>query len=162
MSVSATTRQPRSGEVDGKEYFFLSKEDFELKIKEEQFLEHARVFTNLYGTPKFFVEQTLAKGFNILFDIDYQGANQIKAKNDFDVVSLFILPPSIEALKQRLIARGLDTQEAINIRLKTAEEELRHTGLYDYVVINDDLDKCKYEVEKIINLEVKKRQMIND
>ena len=162
MSVSATTRQPRSGEVDGKEYFFLSKEDFELKIKEEQFLEHARVFTNLYGTPKFFVEQTLAKGFNILFDIDYQGANQIKEKNDFDVVSLFILPPSIEALKQRLIARGLDTQNAINIRLKTAEEELRHTGLYDYVVINDDLDKCKYEVEKIINLEVKKRQMIND
>jgi guanylate kinase len=160
MSVSATTRQPRAGEQHGREYFFLSKAEFEEQIKKDAFLEHAKVFTNLYGTPKDFVLQNLNAGTNILFDIDYQGARQIKMQNQsgqFDIVSMFLMPPSLEVLRQRLTKRGLDSLGDIEIRLKTAEQEMQHTKEYNYCLVNDNLEDCKNEVKKIITLEIKKR-----
>ncbi len=160
MSVSATTRQPRAGEEHGREYFFLSKIEFEEQIKQGAFLEHAKVFTNLYGTPKDFVLQSLNSGINVLFDIDYQGAKQIKSQNqgcEFDIVSMFLMPPSLEVLRQRLTKRGLDAPDDIEIRLKTAEQEMQHTKEYNYCLVNDNLEECKNEVKNIINLEIKKR-----
>ena len=154
MSVSATTRKPRMGEVDGKEYFFLDKTQFMQKISENYFIEYAEVFDNFYGTPHNFVSQTLADGKNVLFDIDYQGVDKINnfLQNNplFPFYTIFILPPSIEELQLRLIKRGLDSQEVINTRIEKASHEMQQSHKYNKVFTNNNLSHCLENVFEFI------------
>ncbi len=159
MSVSATTRKPREGEIDGKDYFFLDKEKFKSHIKENYFLEYAEVFGDerYYGTPKMFVEKKLNNGLDVIFDIDYQGSIQVKNNLPDDVVTIFILPPSMEELKRRLSSRASDSAEEIEIRLSEARKEIEHHNLYDYIVVNDDLEESIKKIQAIILAERCKR-----
>lgn len=138
-SVSATTRKPREGEVDGVHYHFLTREDFELKIGEDAFLEYAQFCDNYYGTPLAPIEEHLAQGQDVILEIEVQGAMQIRKKRP-DANFIFIAPPSLEVVRERLIGRGTETMEVIEQRLKQAEEELTLRDQYDYCVVNDDLD----------------------
>ena len=156
LSISATTRQIRPGEIDAVHYFFKSQDDFNQMIKSDQLLEYATIYDNSYGTPKEYVEDNLNQGFDVLFDIDFQGAYQIRKKTKARVVSIFILPPDIDELRKRLEARSQDSVETINKRLAIAQEEMKHAENYDYVVINDDFDRAVLEVEEIITAERKK------
>ena len=150
FSVSATTRPPRKGEVDGKDYFFKSREEFEQLVASGGMLEHARVFDNYYGSPRAPVEEAIESGRDILFDIDWQGGQQIRGSAlQRDVVSIFILPPSIKELERRLISRGQDSPEVVAKRMAQAKSEISHWAEYDYVLINDDLDDC-FEKLKIV------------
>ncbi|NDV00790.1 guanylate kinase [Pseudoroseicyclus tamaricis] len=154
FSVSATTRAPRTGEQDGREYHFVSHEDFEAMVARGEMLEHARVFGNLYGTPRAPVEAAMAAGQDTLFDIDWQGGQQIKESAlGHDVVSLFILPPSIEALETRLRARGQDSEEVIRARMEKSLAEISHWAEYDHVLVNDDLATCAEQVKTIVAAE---------
>ncbi len=146
--ITCTTRKPRKGERDGVDYYFLTKEEFEKRIKEGSFLEYAVVHGNYYGTPKEEVEKELSKGFDLLLIIDVQGMLQIKSKKS-DVVSIFLLPPSLEELVSRMRKRG-DLPEDIEKRLETAKKEIPQYRKYDYVVINDVLEKAKDNVKCII------------
>lgn len=148
-SVSMTTRNPRDGELHGRDYFFVSKKMFEYKIRAGHFLEWAKVFTNYYGTPTGYVRNILKQGKNVLLCIDVQGAWQVM-KACPDAVSVFIKAPSLEELKKRLSRRGTETREDLAIRLKTARKEMMQVGTYDYVVINRDLSKACREVADII------------
>ena len=153
MSVSATTRKPRPGEIDGIHYFFKSQEDFRRMIDEGAFLEYMHVFdTDYYGTPRSFVEEELAAGRNVILEIDVQGGMQVKAAYP-DAVLIFIAPPSMSELKTRLIGRGTETPEAIEKRFATAFAEVERASCYDYVVINDVLDVAVRRVENIISAE---------
>ncbi len=149
MSVSHTTRQPRSGEQDGQHYHFIAKTQFEALIEDQAFLEHAEVFGNYYGTARANVEQALASGRDLLLDIDWQGARQIRAQWP-QAVSVFILPPSRQELEQRLRKRGQDSEEVICKRMAKAVAEMSHYGEYDYLLINDDFDKALNELAAII------------
>ena len=150
MSVSATTRSPRPGEIDGVHYFFKSEEEFQKMIEEGAFLEYMRVFnTHYYGTPKSFVEQELSEGRSVILEIDVQGAMRVKAAYP-DAVLIFIAPPSMSELKSRLIHRGTESTEAIERRFQTAFEELEYVKEYDYVVVNDILDLAIARTEDII------------
>jgi guanylate kinase len=141
FSVSATTRAPRPGEVDGREYDFVTRTDFEDMVKRGQMLEHAEVFGNFYGSPRAPVEAAMADGRDTVFDIDWQGGQQIRASAlARDVVSVFILPPSIAELDRRLRTRGQDSAEVIAGRMAKSESEISHWGEYDYVIVNDDID----------------------
>ncbi|MZR30957.1 guanylate kinase [Sneathiella litorea] len=153
MSVSATTRPRRPGEQDGKDYYFVEPVDFNLMINRDELLEHAKVFNHYYGTPRGPVEDALSEGQDILFDIDWQGTQQLAHKARTDLVSVFILPPSTEALEKRLKTRALDSAEVIDQRMSKAAEEISHWSEYDYVVINDDLDRCLAEVKAILTAE---------
>lgn len=153
MSVSATTRPRRPGEQDGKDYFFVEPVDFNLMINRDELLEHAKVFSHYYGTPRGPVEDALSEGQDILFDIDWQGTQQLAHKARTDLVSVFILPPSTDALEKRLKTRALDSAEVIDQRMSKAAEEISHWSEYDYVVINDDLDRCLAEVKAILTAE---------
>ena len=154
LSVSATTRAPRRGEVDGKDYFFVSHQRFEEMVAGGEMLEHAEVFGNFYGTPRQPVERALHAGGDILFDVDWQGAQQLKdSELRHAVVQIFILPPSIAELEQRLISRAQDSQDVIANRMAKAKSEISHWAEYDYVLINDDLDLCYSRIETIINAE---------
>lgn len=154
MSVSATTRAPRPGEQDGKDYFFVSHESFREDIANGGFLEHAEVFGNLYGTPRAPVEQAMASGKDVLFDVDWQGAQQLRASPlGRAFVQIFILPPSIAALQSRLIARGQDDPTVIAGRMEEAMSEIAHWAEYDYVLINDDMDICFSQIRTILNAE---------
>ncbi|MBO0334518.1 guanylate kinase [Sneathiella sp. CAU 1612] len=153
MSVSATTRPRRPGEQDGKDYFFVEPVDFNLMINRDELLEHAKVFSHYYGTPRGPVEDALSEGQDILFDIDWQGTQQLAHKARTDLVSVFILPPSTEALEKRLKTRAQDPAEVIDQRMSKAAEEISHWSEYDYVVINDDLDRCLAEVKAILTAE---------
>ncbi|WP_288900733.1 guanylate kinase [uncultured Sneathiella sp.] len=153
MSVSATTRPRRPGEQDGKDYFFVEPVDFNLMINRDELLEHAKVFNHYYGTPRGPVEDALSEGQDILFDIDWQGTQQLAHKARTDLVSVFILPPSTEALEKRLKTRAQDPAEVIDQRMSKAAEEISHWSEYDYVVINDDLDRCLAEVKAILTAE---------
>lgn len=152
-SVSTTTRRPREGEVDGVNYFFVTKEEFEKKIKDGAFLEYNIYNNNYYGTSKDTVLEKINKGINVFSEIDVNGGHNIK-KVFPDALLIYIAPPSIEVLKERLINRGTESIEKINQRLEIAARELKEIDFYDYVIVNDDLDKAVNQVKKIILKEI--------
>ena len=157
MSVSATTRAMRPGETDGKDYHFIDRARFDAMVVAGAFLEHATVFDNSYGTPREPVEAALAVGRDVLFDIDWQGTQQIAAKMRSDLVTVFILPPSAAELKRRLTVRASDSEEVIARRMSKAASEMSHFPEYDYVVINSDLEQSIAEVRAILTAERLKR-----
>tara|TARA_Y100000590_G_scaffold176650_1_gene201844 strand:- start:542 stop:1156 length:615 start_codon:yes stop_codon:yes gene_type:complete len=147
ISVSHTTRKPRPNEVDGEDYFFVSEEKFQKLIEKKAFLEYANVFKNLYGSTKDQVFKNLENGHNVLFDIDWQGAQQIKKQTlNYKLVSFFILPPSKEVLLQRLISRGEAEDDIIQMRMQQFSKDVLHWKEYDFVVVNEDLNKCYNEI----------------
>ena len=158
LSVSATTRPPRPGETEGKDYFFVSKEDFDAQVKAGEFLEHAKVFDYAYGTPKEPILTQLKNGHDVLFDIDWQGTQQLKASMGAEVVSVFILPPSIAELEQRLKKRAQDSDEVVARRMAKASDEASHYAEYDYIIINDDIDRATQELTSILLAERLKRK----
>ena len=149
LSISATTRNPRPGEVDGREYFFKTKEEFEQMIANNEFVEHACYVGNYYGTPKKYVQEQLAAGKDVIHEIEIQGALNIKSQFP-DALLLFIAPPSADVLKTRLVGRGTETEEVIEQRLARAVEESKGIENYDYLVVNDDLDECVENVHQMI------------
>ncbi len=155
LSVSATTRAPREGEQNGREYFFKTVEEFQEMIARDELIEYAQYVSNYYGTPKAYVEQQLAAGRSVILEIEIQGALKIKEKFP-DAVLMFIVPPSAGVLKERLMGRGTESTEVIKARLKRATEEAEGVEAYDYVVVNDDLDICVEEINEIIKSEQKK------
>ena len=155
FSVSMTTRKPRPGEIDGKDYFFVSKKRFEQAIKNKELIEYAEYVGNYYGTPKEYIEKKRNEGYNIILDIETKGAKQIKKKFKEDVVSIYIVPPSIEELKRRLIERGTESIDVINKRIAKTKRQLKDTSVFDYTVINDELKKATKEVKEIIKKEEK-------
>lgn len=158
FSVSATTRAPRDGEQDGREYFFRSRADFEAMVAAGEMLEHAEVFGNFYGTPKAPVEAAMAEGRDTLFDIDWQGGQQIRNSSlGKDVVSIFILPPSIAELESRLQTRAQDSAEVIAGRMAKSQAEISHWAEYDYVLVNRDLDEAEAQLKTILMAERMRR-----
>ncbi len=149
LSISATTRNPREGEVDGREYFFRTREEFEKMIAEDALIEHACYVGNYYGTPRAYVEEQLSLGKDVILEIEIQGALQIK-KRFRDTLLLFVSPPDAATLKNRLVGRGTETMEVIENRLARATEEANGIEQYDYFIINDDLDACVRQVHEII------------
>ncbi len=163
-SISATTRKPRVGEVDGVNYFFIDEEKFKTMVDNDEFLEHAYVHTNYYGTPKKFVMDEVNNGEIVLLEIDVQGALQIK-NNYSEAVFVFLLPPTMEELKNRIVKRGTETEEDINRRFENAFKELDFVGKYDYFVINDKIEDAVSDIEAIIKAEklrVKRHSDIKD
>lgn len=151
LSISMTTRAPRVGEENGREYFFVDTATFEEKIKENKVIEYAKYCDNYYGTPREYVEDQLAKGKDVILEIEIQGA--LKVKEMFpDTILVFIMPPTAAELKRRLVSRGTETPEVIEQRMNRAVEEARHMEKYDYIVINDDLDTCVEELHEIVNV----------
>jgi len=154
FSVSATTRKPRQGEVDGKDYHFISEEDFKAMVEGGHMLEHAHVFGNFYGSPRLPVEEAIKSGKDVLFDIDWQGAQQIRNSALRDhVLSIFLLPPSIRELRRRLEARAKDAPQVIEKRMKQSWDEISHWDGYDYVLINADLDRTEADLRNIVSAE---------
>ncbi len=158
FSVSATTRAPRPGEEDGREYYFRSRADFEAMVKAGDMLEHAEVFGNLYGSPRGPVEAAMKAGIDTVFDIDWQGGQQVKQAMRDDVVSIFILPPSIAELDRRLRSRGQDSDEVIAGRMAKSRDEISHWAEYDYVLVNDDLEQCFDRLKSILIAERLQRE----
>ena len=157
LSISVTTRKPREGERDGIEYFFKTKEEVETMIENDEFLEYARYVDNYYGTPRFYVEEMLAKGKNVILEIEIQGAMQIKAKNP-EAVLIFVTPPSFEELRNRLVGRGTETADVIESRLRRASEEAEGMSSYDYILVNDQVEDCVDRLHQIILSERAKAQ----
>lgn len=157
MSVSATTRSPRPGEVDGKDYHFVDLTTFKDMVSDNQFLEWAHVFDHRYGTPRAAVEEMLSEGRDVLFDIDWQGAQQLHQIAGGDVVRVFILPPSMIELERRLRGRATDADDVIDRRMARAQGEIAHWDGYDYVLVNDDADSCFTKVRTILQAERLKR-----
>lgn len=150
LSISATTRDPRPGEKDGREYFFLTKEEFEQRIADNALIEYAQYCGNYYGTPKDYVEKQMALGRDVILEIEIQGALAVR-KQYPDAVLIFVTPPSVEELRRRLSGRGTETAEVIDKRLRRAAEEAQEIEAYDYILINDDLDVCVKELHAIID-----------
>jgi guanylate kinase len=158
FSVSATTRSPRPGEKDGREYYFKSRKDFETMVKNGEMLEHAEVFGNLYGSPKTPVEAAMKEGRDTLFDIDWQGGQQIRNSSlGRDVVSVFVLPPSIAELERRLRSRAQDSNEVIAGRMAKSQSEISHWAEYDYVIVNHDIESAFLELLTILQAERNRR-----
>jgi guanylate kinase len=153
MSVSVTTRSPRTGEEHGKDYYFVSESEYHAMVAADELLEHAKVFDNYYGTPKSHVERELAAGRDVMFDIDWQGTQQLKASARDDLVSVFILPPSIKELERRLRGRAQDTEEVMQRRMARAADEMSHWPEYDYIVVNQNVDESIEQVESILTAE---------
>jgi guanylate kinase len=153
MSVSATTRAPRPGEQNGVDYYFIDKAEYERMVGANEFLEHARVFDNFYGTPKKPVEAALQAGRDVLFDVDWQGTQQLKANARQDLVSIFILPPSMAELERRLHTRALDTKEVVEKRMSQATNEMSHWPEYDYIIVNNVVEKSVATVRSILEAE---------
>ncbi len=151
LSISATTRNPRPGEVDGREYFFLSKEEFEKMIAKDELIEYAKYVENYYGTPKAYVEQKLAEGKDVILEIEMQGALQVKEKFP-QTLLIFVTPPNATILKERLVGRGTESMEVIESRMKQAVAESEVMSRYDYLMINDDLEICVKETHELITL----------
>lgn len=149
LSISATTRSPREGEVDGREYFFKTREEFIQMIEADQLIEHAEYVNNFYGTPKDYVFSNLERGKDVLLEIEIQGALKVKEKFP-ETVLIFVTPPSAEELRNRLIGRGTESIEKINARLKRASEEAEYMEEYDYILVNDDLEQCVTEMHRLI------------
>lgn len=158
LSVSYTTRPPREGEIDGKDYYFVDRAEFDRKVADGEFLEWAEVFDNYYGTPKAEIKAGLKDGQDFLFDIDWQGTQQLYQRMESDVVRVFLLPPSIGELERRLTGRGTDSAAVIAHRMARAKSEISHWDGYDYVVVNDDIDRCFDKVAEILAAERMKRQ----
>ncbi|MCA0273663.1 MAG: guanylate kinase [Proteobacteria bacterium] len=159
FSVSATTRAPRPGEVDGRDYWFRTKDEFEAMVAAGEMLEHAEVFGNFYGSPKAPVEAAAAEGRDTLFDIDWQGGQQIRnSVLGNDVVSVFVLPPSIAELERRLRSRAQDSDAVIAGRMAKSESEISHWAEYDYVLVNDDLDRAEADLRTILTAERMRRE----
>lgn len=152
VSVSATTRKPRTGELEGISYYFKEKEEFEQMISRDEFIEYAKVYDNFYGTPRSHVQEKLDNGKDVILEIDIQGAMQVK-KNNPEGVFVFIMPPSFEELKNRIISRGTETQDDIIKRLHEAYKEVRLSRNYDYIVVNDDANLAAEKVRSIITAE---------
>jgi guanylate kinase len=157
MSISVTTRKPRPGEVDGRDYFFVSVPEYERMRDAGEFLEHARVFDNLYGTPRAYVHKVLTGGRDILFDIDWQGTQKLTAATREDVVTIFVLPPSHDELERRLRARAQDSDEVVRGRMARASDEMSHWAEYDYVIVNVDIAESIAQVKAILAAERLKR-----
>jgi len=157
MSVSVTTRPMRPGEVEGKDYHFVSKDTFDQMVEEGAFYEWATVFGHCYGTPKAQIRAGLKEGRDFLFDIDWQGTQQLHQKAQADVVPVFILPPSLDELHRRLVGRNTDSAEVIAARMARAQAEISHWDGYDYVVVNDNVDACFAKVREILNAERMRR-----
>lgn len=153
MSVSVTTRPMRPGEIDGRDYHFVDRPRYDRMVAEDAFLEWAEVFGNCYGTPRAQIDDGLARGQDFLFDIDWQGAQQLSQRAGKDVVSVFLLPPSIQELERRLRQRGTDSEEVIAGRMDRARAEISHWDGYDYVVVNDDIEACFQRVRNILAAE---------
>ena len=153
ISTSMTTRAPRPGEIDGKDYYFVTVDEFEEKIANGGMLEYARVFDNIYGTPKDMVIKQLERGRDVILEIDVQGGLQIKKKMPEQAVLVFVLPPDLTTLRQRIIDRGTETEEVIDKRFNEAINEIKLIGEYDYYVVNDELDDAVYDLKAIIMAE---------
>ena len=150
ISVSHTTRPPRTNEINGKDYFFVNKEKFEVLIKKDEFLEYAKVFENYYGSSKQAVIKNLDNGKNVIFDIDWQGSEQIKKKKlNYKLITFFILPPSRKVLFERLSNRDMKDKNIVE-RMKQFDQDILHWKNYDFVVINDELEKCYYEITNLL------------
>ena len=149
FSTSVTTRKPRPGEVDGKEYFFVDLDRFKEMVENDELLEHAEYVANSYGTPRAYVEEKLGEGMNVILDIEVQGARQVNQKMP-EAVKIFIIPPSLEELERRLIGRGTDTPRAIEARLIRARQEYKEADFYDYIIINDDAERAAKELAAIM------------
>jgi guanylate kinase len=158
MSVSATTRPRRPGEVDGRDYFFVDPTEFNLMVNRGELLEHAKVFGNYYGTPRGPVEKALAGGGDVLFDIDWQGTQQLQDSAPRDLVSVFILPPSTRELERRLRARAQDSDEVVAARMAKAADEISHYPEYQYIILNDDIERSVAAVRSILAAERLKRE----
>ena len=152
LSNSATTRQPREGELHGREYFFISKDEFEKMIAKDELIEYARYVENYYGTPRSYVEQKLDEGKDVILEIEIQGALKVKEKFP-DTLLLFVAPPSAQELKHRLVGRGTETMEVINSRMSRAAEEAEGMENYDYLIINDTLEECVEQMHSVIQAE---------
>jgi guanylate kinase len=157
MSVSATTRKPRPNEIDGQDYHFINDAEFERRAKANDFLEHAHVFGHRYGTPKKAVMDALEAGMDVLFDIDWQGTQQLRQQAANDVVSVFVLPPSHDELERRLRARAQDAEDVVQKRMAKAADEISHWAEYDYIIINDDVTRAQTQLETILAAERLKR-----
>ncbi|WP_296425835.1 guanylate kinase [Yoonia sp.] len=163
FSVSATTRAPREGEVDGKDYYFVTVPEFQRQVAYGEMLEHAQVFGNYYGSPKAPVQAAMEAGHDVLFDVDWQGAQQISnSALQEHVLSIFILPPSITELHRRLVSRGQDAPDVIEKRMRKSWDEISHWDGYDYVLINDDLSATEKQLETIISAERLRRSQQPD
>ena len=158
LSISVTTRKPRPGEQDGVHYYFVDDAEFDRMVEEDDFYEWAHVFGHRYGTPKGAIRNALKEGQDFLFDIDWQGTQQLYQKDQQDVVRVFILPPSIVELERRLRSRGTDAEDVVQARMERARAEISHWDAYDYVVINEDVDACFDKVRQILDAERMKRQ----
>lgn len=152
LSVSATTRAPREGEEDGREYFFVTREKFEQMIEEEQLIEHAMYVNNYYGTPRQYVFQQMADGKDVILEIEIQGALKIKERFP-EALLLFVMPPSADELRRRLVGRGTESEEIIDRRLHRAAEEASGITSYDYILINDEVDRCAEEMHRLIQVQ---------
>ena len=153
LSVSVTTRLKRQNEIDGKDYFFKSDEEFDKMVKQEKFLEHARVFGHSYGTLKSEINLKITNGVNVIVDIDWQGTRQIEEHIPDDIVKIFILPPSIKELEKRLGARATETRDSFKKRMSEARKEISHYNEYDFVIINDDVQESVNKIKLILNSE---------
>jgi guanylate kinase len=153
FSVSCTTRQPREGEVEGVNYFFKSIDEFKGMIERDELLEWAEVYTNFYGTPRKYVDETLDAGENVLLEIDIQGALQVKKKFP-NGVFIFLIPPSLDELRSRILGRGSETEESFNRRFGAASDEMSYISEYDYVVVNDEVEKASEKIKAIIAAEL--------
>ena len=158
ISISHTTRKPRPHEINGKDYHFVSKEEFNSLVKKNSFFEHANIFDNHYGTMKKTVLELLSNGKDVLFDIDWQGTQQLKKIKDLSLVTFFILPPNIKILKERLLNRHQGQEKLIEKRMNKFNEEISHWSEYNYVVVNDNLDNC---YNKILNIIISEKKGIN-
>ena len=165
LSISATSRQPRPGERDGIEYFFKTREEFEEMIAKDELVEYAQYVSNYYGTPKAYVEEQLAAGKDVILEIEIQGALKIKEKFP-ETLLLFMTPPSADELKERLVGRGTETMDVVESRLARAVEEAQGIEEYDYLIVNDDLEKCVEQFHSIVSNEhyrvLRKQQFIED
>jgi len=157
-SVSVTTREPRKGEMDGKDYYFITPAQYEEMAYEQLLLEHAIVHENYYGTPRQYVEDSLSNGKDVIFDIDWQGVQQLRANVPQDLVSIFIMPPDAKELRRRLEGRATDSTNVVEKRLAKAASEVSHWGEYDYVLINDNPEKCSDDIRSILTAERLKRR----
>ena len=158
ISVSATTRPMRLGEVEGENYIFIDQEIFDAMVKGGEFLEHATVFENSYGTPKGPVEDVISEGRDVLFDVDWQGTQQLARNAGKDLVSVFILPPSVEELERRLHSRGQDSDEVVRKRMAKATSEMSHWAEYDYIIVNEDVEESVARLKAILAAERLKRE----
>ncbi len=160
LSVSATTRPMRPTEVEGKDYFFITPKEFESWVRQDAFLEHAVVFENRYGTPKGPVEDALVSGRDVLFDIDWQGTQQMKERAREDLVSIFILPPSHAELERRLKTRAEDSDDIVAKRMAKAADEISHWPEYDYVIVNRDIDRALMQIKSVLEAERARRSRL--